>query len=277
MTDDWTGFVEVPGGRLWTEAAGSGSGVVLIHAGVADARMWDPQWEALAARHRVVRYDTRGFGRTETRDVEFSNRADVLAVMDAAGLPSAVLVGASRGGSIALDTALEFPDRADGLVWSCGGISGFDAEDSPQAVELAERGEALLEARDWAGAADIDVALWVDGAGQPAGRAPAAARELVRRMCLETYEQDKPFGRPIVLSPPAVERLGSLTVPMLAIVGELDVASIHAAADLLERDVQQVRRVTVHGVAHLPSLERPDWFTDTLLAFAAEVHAAAGR
>ena len=55
------GFVPVEGGRLWAQAAGQGTGVVLAHAGIADSRMWDPQWAALAARHRVVRYDLRGF------------------------------------------------------------------------------------------------------------------------------------------------------------------------------------------------------------------------
>lgn len=69
------GFVEVPGRRLWAEWTGDGTGVVLVHAGIADARMWDSHWAALAARHRVVRYDTRGFGRSETGDVPFSNRA----------------------------------------------------------------------------------------------------------------------------------------------------------------------------------------------------------
>ena len=87
---DFEGYVAVPGGRIWAQAAGEGTGVVLVHAGIADARMWDPQWEALAARHRVVRYDTRGFGRSETADVPFSNRADLVAVMDAAGLDRAV-------------------------------------------------------------------------------------------------------------------------------------------------------------------------------------------
>jgi 3-oxoadipate enol-lactonase len=263
-------FVAVPGGRLWAEWAGDGSGVVLAHAGIADARMWDPQWDALAARHRVVRYDLRGFGRSEVEHVAFSNRADLLAVMDAAGLDRAVLVGASRAGSIVLDTALEFPDRVTGLVWVCGGVGGFELDETPEEEALSAREAALESARDWGGLADFDVALWIDGVGQPAGRAPAAVRSLVRRMTFETYVQEKAYGDDVELDPPAAARLGELRVPVLAIVGMLDLPSVASAADLLASEVSDVRRVDV-ATAHLPNLERPDWFTQTLLAFVADV------
>lgn len=263
------GFVEVPGGRLWAQWAGEGSGVVLAHAGIADSRMWDPQWEPLTARHRVVRYDLRGFGRSEVEHVTFSNRADLVAVMDAAGLERAVLVGCSRGGVIVLDTALEFPDRVAGIAWVCGGIGGIEIQPAPGEQEAFARGEALEEAHDWAGLADFDVEAWVDGVGQPAGRAQQAARELVRRMAYETYVQEKVYGDPIPLVPPAGERLGELRGPLLAIVGRFDEAATSSNADRLVAAVPGARRVDV-DTAHMPSLERPEWFTETLLAFLAE-------
>jgi 3-oxoadipate enol-lactonase len=270
---DFEGFVDVPGGRVWAQVAGEGPAVLLIHAGIADARMWDPQWAALTAGHRVARYDTRGFGRTDTDAVPFSNRADAIAVLDAAGIDRAVVVGCSRGGSIALDTAVEYPDRIRGVAWVCGGISGFDMEDSAELLALDEEEERLAEAKDWAKLADFDVRLWVDGVGQPEGRADAGVRELVRRMCLETYEQEKTEGQPIVLDPPAFARLDSLRVPLLAIVGLLDLEGSSIQADVLVDRVAGARRVDVPGVAHLPNLERPEWFTETLLGFLAEVEA----
>ena len=268
------GFVAVPGGRLWAQWAGEGSGVVLAHAGIADARMWDPQWEALAARHRVVRYDLRGFGRSDVEHVTFSNRDDLVAVMDAAGLDRAVLVGCSRAGQIVVDTALEFPDRVAGVVWVCGGLSGSELEDTPEEQAVFARGEALEAAKDWAALADLDVAAWVDGIGQPAGRAPGPVRDLVRRMAHETYVQEKPYGDPIQLDPPAAGRLAELRMPLLAVVGLLDIAAVPATADLLVAEVAGARRLDAPGVAHLPSLERPEWFTDRLLEFLAEVERA---
>jgi pimeloyl-ACP methyl ester carboxylesterase len=272
-TTAFEGLIDVPGGRLWAQWAGEGSAVVLVHAGIADARMWDPQWDELVAGHRVARYDTRGFGRTETEAVPFSNRADLVAVMDAAGINRAVFVGCSRAGQIVLDTALEYPDRCAGIMWVCGGVSGFEWDETPEEMAAFEREEVLAEAQDWEALADHDVQVWVDGIGQPAGRAPAFARDLVRLMTLQTYLQDKENGQPIVLDPPAAGRLGELRVPVLAIVGGLDNSSIGPAAGLLVERAG-ARRIDQPAVAHMPSLERPEWFTETLLGFLAEVEAA---
>src|SRR2546421_8761630 len=77
-----TGFVKAPGARLYYEAAGRGHPLLLIHAGVADCRMWDAQFQVFAEQFRVVRYDTRGFGKSLTEDVSFSNRQDVSDLLD---------------------------------------------------------------------------------------------------------------------------------------------------------------------------------------------------
>ena len=269
------GYVRVEGGRLWAEWGGEGSGVVLAHAGIADSRQWDPQWDALIAGHRVVRYDLRGFGRADVEHVRFSNRDDLIAVMDAAGLEHAVLVGCSRAGSIVVDTALEYPERVSGIVHVCGGISGTDWESTPEEQAAFARGEALEEAKDWAAMSDFDVAFWVDGVGQPAGRAPAAARDLVRAMTYETYVQQKPYGDTIVLDPPAAGRLAELSVPVLVIQGLLDESGTIKSGRLLAAEAPNARLIELPDCAHMPNLERPAWFNETLLAFLAEVEAAA--
>src|SRR3989304_225204 len=73
----------------------------------------------------AARSAPRGGGRSTTDDVEYSNRADLRAVLDAFGIERAALVGNSRGAMICLDTILESPDRAIAFAWVGGGVGGF--------------------------------------------------------------------------------------------------------------------------------------------------------
>jgi pimeloyl-ACP methyl ester carboxylesterase len=156
-------------------------------------------------------------------------------------------------------------------VWVCSGVGGLQTIASPLEVELDSRDEALYEAKDWEAVAELDVARWVDGTGQPPGRAPEAIRSFVRQMDLETLVADKPTGQPIELDPPAARRLADIAAPVMAIVGLLDGSSTAQAADALVAGVARARRIDLPDVAHLPNLERPEWFTETLLGFLAEV------
>src|SRR5688572_13285599 len=167
-----SGCLETNGARLYYEVEGSGEPLVLIHAGVANLRMWDEQVPALRDAYRVIRYDTRGFGRTETDAVEFSNRADIAALLDHLGEESAHVVGFSRAGSIALDFALEYPGRVRSLVVGAGGISGYESPDESPAEDL-EPVERMFEAKDWAGLADWEADYWASGRGQPVDRVTA--------------------------------------------------------------------------------------------------------
>lgn len=118
--------ISVPGGRLWLSVDGPMDGIplTLIHAGVATSEMYEGHVPAfVAAGLRVIRYDTRGFGRTETENVPFSNREDLAAVLDHLGIESTHLVGISRGGTIALDFTLELAgSRA--LAWDHRLVTG---------------------------------------------------------------------------------------------------------------------------------------------------------
>ena len=141
--------------------------------------MWDPLVSALAERWFVIRYDLRGYGESTTDAVPFSNRADALAVLDVAGVASAVLVGASRGGSIALDTALEHPERVRGVALLGSGPSGpgdwpIDADEEA----LFDRAEAAEEAEDWDWVIELEVDLWSVG--------PRRSREEVDPSFLDT-------------------------------------------------------------------------------------------
>src|SRR5579884_603362 len=106
-----SGYAPVEGGELYYETLGEGPVIVLIHAAVADHRMWEDQFYLFGESHRVVRYDGRGFGKSRTADDEFSDRQDLAELMDHLGIEKAHLIGNSRGGQLAIEFALQFPER----------------------------------------------------------------------------------------------------------------------------------------------------------------------
>jgi pimeloyl-ACP methyl ester carboxylesterase len=262
---DESGVLEFNGARISYEADGTGDAVAFIHAGVANLRMWDGQVAALRDAYRVIRYDTRGYGRTETDAVAFSNRADLAAVLDHLGEASAHVVGLSRGGSIALDFALEYPDRVRSLTVAAGGVSGYEAEEST-AAEAFEEPERLWEAKNWPALADWETAFWVDGPGQPTDRVDPAIRSQVHEWILTNYQAEKEEGQPLVLDPPAAERLAQLRAPLLVMVGTLDEPGTSASMRYLASVVPGAR-LEEFETAHMINLEAPERFNRVLREF----------
>ena len=264
--------VSAPGATLHTVDEGAGPPIVLLHAGIADLRAWDAMVPYLTgAGYRVIRYDQRGFGRTVTEDVEFSNRADVIAVWTRCGVGRAVVVGNSRGGQITFDTAIEFPDRVVAAIGVGAGLGGFDGGATPEELELFEEGDALESADppDPDAIADFDVRFWVDGPGQPADRVPSAIREAVREMDRAHNLPDMVQGQPIPLEPKAVDRLAELTCPVLAVAGTLDASECAATARHLEANAPNARALIWDDVAHMIGMEQPERLAKAIVDFLA--------
>ncbi len=260
--------VEVPGGRLAVHDFGEGPPVALLHAAIVDAWAWEPLTPfLLAAGYRVVAFDRRDAGDSLTADVAYSDRADTIAVLDALGIGRACLVGNSRGGSIALDTAVEFPGRVAALVTIGSSIGGLQRRLTPQEALLFDERGRLARSGDVEAMVELDLRLWVDGPGQPPDRVPAEIRDLVREMDRDIRRPDRVHGRPIPLEPPAVRQLGRLGMPLLAIAGSLDIADAVLAARDLEAQVPGARAEVIPDVGHLIGLEAPEQLARHLVAF----------
>jgi pimeloyl-ACP methyl ester carboxylesterase len=251
--------IDVPGGRLAVHDFGEGPPIVLLHAGIVTSWAWEPLTPFLLdAGYRVVAFDRRGAGDSSTQDVAFSNRADTIAVLDALGLGRAALVGNSVGGQIAVDTAIEAPERVSAVVT----IGSIVPDWFPGMTPEEEAVEAELERADEGGdpdaIADADVRAWVDGPGQPADRVPEDIRELVREMDRALNEPGVVRGRPVPMRPSASEQLERLTMPVLAVAGELDFSYHVATTGYLADNAPDARAVVMPGVAHLIGLEAPE-------------------
>jgi pimeloyl-ACP methyl ester carboxylesterase len=272
MTKTESGFIEVPGARLYYEAEGSGPAVTMVHAGVAHLRMWDAQVRALRDAYRVIRYDTRGFGRTVCEDVPYSNRADLAAVLDHLGVKTTHLVGLSRGAMISLDFTVENQDRVKSLTWVAGGLRGFEVDD-PRLEKVWPEMERLEEARDWERLVEMETQMWTDGPEQSADRVDPALRRQMYEWNLENYRADQEANQPIQPEVPAVKRLHELTIPTLFVWGDLDELGVLEAGKKLAAEVRGARSHVYEGVAHMVNLEKEQELNALLREFLESVEA----
>lgn len=252
-------YVDIPGARLAVHDFGEGPPIVLLHADIVDAWAWEPLTPfLLEAGYRVVAFDRRGFGGSTTADVEFSHRADTLAVFDALGLEQAALVGNSVGGQVALETAIESPGRVAALVTIGSIVPDWWPGMTPEEELVENELEALEAGADLEAMAEADVRAWVDGPGQPTDRVPHDIRELVREMDRAIREPGRVRGRPLPLQPPPSEQLERLTMPLLAVAGALDFSYALASAEHLAATAPDGRAAIVPEVAHMVGLEAPE-------------------
>jgi 3-oxoadipate enol-lactonase len=261
--------LEVPGARLAYDTAGDPAhpALLFVHAGVATRRMWDPQFDDLAGDHFVIRYDTRGFGESPGADEEFADRHDVIAVLDAVGRDRATLIGASRGGRIALDALLDAPSRVTGLVTVGTTPSGqHDGDATPREREMIAQMEAASEAGDYEELVRIEVAFWDLGPTREIADVDPAF--LTRAIELNVGAAHWDFaGLDQPLEPAAVSRLGEVRVPTLVVVGDHDETDSRAGYDLLLDGIAGAEGFRFADSAHLPSVEHPERFTARLREF----------
>ena len=246
--------------------------VVLIHAGVADRRMWDRVWPSLTAGHDVVRLDLRGFGDSTRRTSgELSPVEDVLETLDELGIEHCHLIGASFGAGVATEVAVTQAGVASSLLLVAPGGS-LIPEVTPTLATFIDAEDAALEADDLDAAVEANLTTWVDGPHRDSSVVDPQVRDLVGVMQLRAFESTADWDdiEEVDLDPPALERLGEITVPTLVLVGALDLDAILAAADHVVAGIADARRVDWSDTAHMPTMERPDdfvilltdWLTD---------------
>jgi 3-oxoadipate enol-lactonase len=250
------------------EVTGSGPALLLVHAGIADRRMWDDQVGPFAdAGWTVIRADLPGFNETPLPEAPVALWATLRDLLDHLGVERAVVAGASLGGRAAVDLALAVPERVRALVLVGSGLAGHRFAE-PALFELWDRSEAALERGDHEEAARVEIGTWVAGMGRgPEAVDPEVGRR-VREMLLAAYAHgEADLEEP---DPPAATRLGVLAVPTL-VVGEHDRPDIHAMADALAGGIAGAERVVLAGTGHLPNLERPAAFNRVVLEFLGRV------
>jgi 3-oxoadipate enol-lactonase len=259
----------INGGTIHYERAGEGLPVIFLHEGVADSRMWEPQVEAFAKHFEVIRPDMRGFGQSSRLDGPWSPVDDLLGLIDDLELKPAHLVGASVGGGIAIDFALEHAERISKLVLVGSAIGGTNF--GQKYPDLFKDIRAADEAKDFDSLNRAELRLFLDGPRRPEGYVSNPKwRELFLDMNGKTMYIDWAKSPPRELDPPAAKRLHEISAPTLVVIGDEDIPPVQDGSDLLLEKIPHARKAVIHDAAHLPNLEHPEEFNRIVMEFLLE-------
>ncbi|MFE5309084.1 alpha/beta fold hydrolase [Isoptericola sp. NPDC056605] len=240
--------------------------VVLLHAGVADRRMWDAVVPALAHTFRVVRPDLRGFGDSPlpTGGAPYTNAGDVAALLDRLGVPDAAVVGSSFGGKVALELTTAHPGRVRELVLLCPAAPGVPDTDTSDAFDAEEA--RLLTAGDVEGAVRLNVTTWL---GPDADDAAAETLAVMQRRAFEVQLAADAAASAAGLPEPGPDGvdvdLAGIRVPTFVVEGAHDMDALRACAQHVAASVPGAELSLLEWAGHLPVLERPDAILALLL------------
>ena len=263
-----TGHADVDGGRLYYETSGKGPALVLIHAGFLDSRMWDIQFQLFSENYRVIRYDVRGFGKSDVAQTKFSDYKDLRRILDHLEAKTASLVGVSNGGRIASDFAVEYPSMVDHLVLVSPGMSGYKFS-GPEEEKLWEEFDKQMKPQEEADregraadAVEMDVNAW----------APAqtlANRERITQIAMDNFHVhvENPWKLQVPPEPRTWERLSNIRVPTLLIIGDRDVPAQILMVDNIHTHIPGSKKVLIQGADHIVNMSKPDEFNRTVLEF----------
>lgn len=260
-----TGYADINGAQFYYEVAGEGHPLVLVHAGIADNRMWDDQFKVFAQYYRVVRYDLRGFGQTTMVAGEFAHYKDLFGLMRHLGIDKAHLMGCSKGGATIIDFALAYPEMVGALIPVSTALHGYQY--SGEMPEIIKDIEAAEEAGDIEKLNELEIRMWIDGPKRRSEQVNSQFRQKVLDMNRIALMTPPDLGTETVLEPRAAERVHDLKCPMQIIAGELDVPKTILVANLMTVKVPCAKKVVIPCASHLPNMEEPTLFNTCVLKF----------
>lgn len=256
-----SGYLDVGGSKIYYEECGAGPSIVLVHDGLVHSVTWDGEWNTLCQKYHVIRYDRRGYGRSEAPRAGFLQTDDLSKLMAHLKTPRATVVGCSSGSALSIDFAIRHPDKVERMV-----LIGPVVHGMPSSEHFMERGrnnsaplgngDVQKTAANWS----RDPYLTMDG--------HTAARKALYDALVKNPQNLRYTGEfEIRFLKPAVTRLNEIHVPTLILVGDHDIPDVHAHAGVIQAGIWGSEREVIPDCGHLISLEKPEWLSARIARF----------
>ena len=240
------------GVKIWYEARGTGPNVLLTHGYSATGRMWVPQMRGLADRYRLIVWDIRGHGESDSPDdasaySEALSVADMAVILDACGAERAVIGGLSLGGYLSLAFHLAHAERTTALLL-------FDTGPGYRSNEAREKwnrmAESFARGLDEKGLASLGSGAEVRAAQHRSAKGlAAAARGILKQNDARV-----------------IDSLPSIAVPTLVLWGERD-EPFAKPGEYMAAKIPGAKKVVIPGAGHAANLDQPDAFNAAVRGF----------
>ena len=253
--------------RIYWEEDGDGEPLLLIMGLGYTLDMWHRVRPLLTQRFRVIVFDNRGVGRSDVPEPGYTlsdMAADAVAVLDAAGIESAHVLGVSMGGYIAQTLTIEHPERVRSLILGCTACGGPDAVIAEPEVLEALRARGAMEPAE-------GVRVMIPYVYDPSTPSEAIDEDLAIR--LRTFPSEKGYVGQLhaIMQLATWERLSEIAVPTLVIHGQSDRLVPHANGEDLARRIPGSRFVSLPNASHIFFTDQPDATMSAVNEFLDEV------
>jgi len=257
------GFIPINEGELYYQKKGSGPFLVFLHGICLDHRMWEKQVNYFSTKFTCISVDLRGFGKSSSpTTTPYSFHEDINILLDSLHIDEPVVfVALSMGGKAAINFSLTYPQKTKALILADVAIDGYSFKD----FKL----EHIYEACKLKGV-DSANQLFLDNPIFSSARTDSAVFGDLRKMILSYSGWQWIHKNPIQgLTPPAIERLEQIKVPVLIITGEKDIQDFQQIAEILHKRIKQSLKMQIKQAGHMCNMEQPNAFNKIVSGFLA--------
>lgn len=255
------GFISINDGKLYFEITGTGRPLVFIHGMCLDHRMWQDQIDHFSKSFTCINVDLRGFGASSVPgDTPYSFHEDIMTLLDSLKIKEPViLIALSMGGKAAINFAIAYPENTRSLILADVAVDGFNFKEFNLAPMVKMAGEKGIDSANH---------LFLDEAVFAPAKRDSNVFNRLRQMILSYSGWQWTHKNPIHgLSPPAIEQLSKINVPVLIITGERDISDFQNIADTLHKNIRQSIRKEIPDAGHMCNMEKPVVFNNIVDQF----------